>query len=657
MGKDRGSRSGGHSGDVTLRGDGNEMSINPSTRRRLYQILSDPTQPNDAKITDLLRLGCERLGMENGHVVRIDTETRRHEIEAVAGSALVEADVVSDLDRTFCRKTLEEDQLLAVQDATTDEWADDPAAQAWNINCYVGSKLYVQTDVFGTLCFVDRSARSQPFDTAALAFVDLLSQAISRLKERQVHETALESQQERFEIFVREIADYALFMLDPAGHVKSWNSGATNLLQYEEDELLESHLSRLFPEAECARGAPARLLEEARQQGRIEDEGWRVRKDGTTFWALETITALYDDGELRGFGTVVRDLTERREAEQALQEQQAFTERALDSLDDLFIVLSPEGEMVQVNERALEVTGYTEAEALSMHPIEFFAPEDQATIAAGISEVLESGQSTVQGTLVTNDDERLQYEFRVRTLTDSDGTVTAIVGIGRDITQRKLYEQRLEVAQRVLRHNLRNEMNVIRGLAENLSTGESTLTERAAEQIIETADRLLERSEKTRMMTELDASELRSEPVDVFEVLPALLDEFRREAPEATIETDLPESEPLRLPVGDRFETAVGNAVENAIQHNSAPEPWVRVEVARDAGQVHVRILDDGPGIPSNEREVLERETETQLTHGRGLGLWLIHWCMATIGGQISFADRDPTGSELTLTFPIVETA
>lgn len=655
MDKDRGSGSGGQSGTASVRSDGSNDSVNPSTRRRLYQILSDPTRPNDEKITRLLRLGCERLGVENGHVVGIDRAAGRHEIEAAAGSDLVEVGAVSDLERTFCRKTLEEDQILAVADATTDDWADDPAARAWNINCYVGSKLYVRTDVYGTICFVDRSARSRSFDRSDLAFLDSLSQAVSRLIERQVHEDVLESEQERFELFVREITDYALFMLDPAGHVKSWNSGATNLLRYDEAEILDSHLSRLFPEAECADGEPARLLEEARREGRTEAEGWRVRKDGTTFWALETITALYEHGELRGFGTVVRDLTERREAEQALQEQQAFTERALDSLDDLFIVLSPDGEMERINQRALDVTGYTESEALSMHPTEFFLPDDRDTIAAGIAEVLESGQSTLQATLVTKADERLQYEFRVRTLRDGDGTVTAIVGIGRDITQRKMYEQRLEVAQRVLRHNLRNDMNVIRGLAENLSTGEVPSTERAAEQIMETADRLLERSEKTRMMTELDVSGLRSESVDVCDVLPSLVDDFRRETPEATIETDMPDSEPLYLPVGDRFETALENAIENAIQHNPAPDPWVRVEVERDAGRVHVRILDDGPGIPSNEREVLERGTETQLTHGRGLGLWLIHWCMTTVGGQISFADRDPSGSELTLTFPVVE--
>lgn len=131
------------------------------------------------------------------------------------------------------------------------------------------------------------------------------------ISERKAHELTLRQEKERFELLVGEVGTHAIFMLDPDGHIVSWNEGARNIKGYTEAEINGDHFSTLYTESDVQDGLPERLLAEAREAGRAEDEGWRVRKDGSKFWARVSITALYDDaGVLRGFGKVTRDMTE-----------------------------------------------------------------------------------------------------------------------------------------------------------------------------------------------------------------------------------------------------------------------------------------------------------------------------------------------------------
>lgn len=145
-------------------------------------------------------------------------------------------------------------------------------------------------------------------------------------------EQAVRESEERFRLLVEQVQDYAIFMLDPQGYIVSWNAGAHRIKGYTADEIIGSHFSRFYPPDALAEGKPERELVEARAQGRVEDENWRVRKDGSQFWANVVITALHGaDGELRGFAKVTRDLTERKRAadereQLLLREQQARVE-------------------------------------------------------------------------------------------------------------------------------------------------------------------------------------------------------------------------------------------------------------------------------------------------------------------------------------------
>src|SRR3954469_16384258 len=128
------------------------------------------------------------------------------------------------------------------------------------------------------------------------------------------------SLEQRLQLLIEAVTDYGIFVLDPEGHILSWNSGAQKLKGYAREDILGRHFSIFYPQEAVDRGWPQEELRLAKARGRFEDEGWRVRKDGTQFWANVVITALYDaDGKLTGFAKITRDLTERRAAEQALR--------------------------------------------------------------------------------------------------------------------------------------------------------------------------------------------------------------------------------------------------------------------------------------------------------------------------------------------------
>jgi PAS domain S-box-containing protein len=146
------------------------------------------------------------------------------------------------------------------------------------------------------------------------------------------HPTVVE---ERFRLFVESVVDYGIFMLDPGGHVMTWNAGAQRIKGYRPDEIIGQHFSRFYPQEDIDAGKPPHELEVAAAVGRFEDEGWRLRKDGTRFWANVVITALRDEsGQLYGFGKVTRDLTERKQSEERLKALNAALEQRTQELTD-----------------------------------------------------------------------------------------------------------------------------------------------------------------------------------------------------------------------------------------------------------------------------------------------------------------------------------
>jgi PAS domain S-box-containing protein len=221
-----------------------------------------------------------------------------------------------------------------------------------------------------------------------------------------------------------------------------------------------------------------------------------------------------------------------------------------------------------------------------------------------------------------------------------------------DITERKQRRKRVEVLNRVLRHDLRNGMNIIRGNAEMLRGEVPADLTTAVDAIEDRTTELIEMAEKTRLVerTLRDGTQTTG-PVDVNDAVTTVVEQVRDEHPESTVECSCPDS--AHASASSLLQTAVYHVVENAIVHNDGDAPQVEVIVRREEESVVVKVRDDGPGLPRTERELLVEDREiTQLRHAGGLGLWLVNWVVQQSGGTLSFADNEPRGSVVTLQFP-----
>jgi PAS domain S-box-containing protein len=183
----------------------------------------------------------------------------------------------------------------------------------------------------------------------------------------------------RYRLLVEAVTDYAIYLLDPAGTVTSWNAGATRFKGYEEAEIIGEHFSRFYTEEDRQAGLPARALATAAREGKFEGEGWRVRKDGSRFWANVVIDPIRKPtGELVGYAKIIRDLTERRAAEETLRRSEEQFRLLVQGVTDYSIYLiNPDGRVASWNTGAQRIKGYAPEEIIGEHFSKFYTEEDQ----------------------------------------------------------------------------------------------------------------------------------------------------------------------------------------------------------------------------------------------------------------------------------------
>jgi PAS domain S-box-containing protein len=293
--------------------------------------------------------------------------------------------------------------------------------------------------------------------------------------ERQVE--ALRSSEERFRLLVDGTKDYGIFMIDPTGRVASWNSGAERIKQYPASEIVGQHVSRFYPPEDVESGKPRKELQVAVAEGKYEEEGWRVRKDGSRFWASVVITALRDEsGQLRGFGKVTRDVTERRRAEenarrllqeeaarkaaeefaQVIERQREQLRVTLTSIGDAVITTDAEGRVTLLNPVAQALSGWQE-EALGRPLEEVFHIINEKTRQRAdnpVSRVMREG--TVVGlanhtALVAKDATVRPIEDSAAPIRDEHGQIFGVVLVFRDATERRTAEAAIRHSETALR--------------------------------------------------------------------------------------------------------------------------------------------------------------------------------------------------------------
>jgi PAS domain S-box-containing protein len=269
------------------------------------------------------------------------------------------------------------------------------------------------------------------------------------------------SPERRFQLLVEAVTDYGLYMLDPDGFIVSWNAGAQRMKQYLPEEVIGQHFSRFFTDEDRQRGFPQRALAVAGREGRFESEGWRVRKDGTRFWAQSVIDAVRNEhGDLIGFAKITRDITERREAQEALAQSERQFRMLVDGVIDYAIyMLDPNGIITNWNAGAQRIKQYRADEIIGQHFSKFFTEADRK---AGLpARVLQAAAATgrfeSEGLRVRKNGETFWANAVIDAIRDEKGDLVGYAKITRDITERRAAQASLQKAQEQLAQSQRME--------------------------------------------------------------------------------------------------------------------------------------------------------------------------------------------------------
>lgn len=370
------------------------------------------------------------------------------------------------------------------------------------------------------------------------------------------------------------------------------------------------------------------------------------RADGTT----RNIRVSTAPGTYRGRNigqAVVIDVTPLNDIQAELGSERQFIDAALNTLQDVFYVINPAGKLERWNETLLDVSGYTASEIRRMEIEDLFVERDVDRISKSIETTFVEGADTVKATALTRYGNEIPFEFRKRRLT-IDGTVVGLVGIGRDISARNAREQHLRAVDHILRHNLRNQLNIIQGTTGILREAIGGTDPASVDRIDASVERLLSIFGEHNRIVELLTDQETVRPVDIASVLESIAQTLREAYPDASITIDCPAT--LTVSVVPALEEAFFELVENAIKHNDQPEPSVEIVVDSSESVVSIHVIDDGPKIPEMEYTALRNDGNIKSTyHPTGLGLWFVHLVVKDSGGTLSFDWNCSNGNVVTI--------
>jgi PAS domain S-box-containing protein len=430
------------------------------------------------------------------------------------------------------------------------------------------------------------------------------------------------------------------------------NDGFCELTGYPRDEILGQNCR--FLQGDATREEPVSRMRAAIDTDEpVTVELRNYRKDGSMFWNRVTIVPIRaDSGTVTNHLGYQQDVTAEKRFEQDLA---LFKEQAEES-DKAIFVTDRNGTIQYANPAFERITGYSVTEVIGRNPRILKSEQQDDEFYAELWERITAGETwEADLTNRTKRGELFEVRQKIIPVTDEHGEITQFVAIEQDITDRMLTNQTLEVLNRVLRHNLRNTLNVIDGHAELLEAeGLDPEARRASIETIREQTKTLQKiADKTAYIRQiLNPTEYQQTwgRLDI----EALAETYRTQYPDATITTRMDHDEGIEIRNTDLFEQALNEAVENAISHTDRSPPEVTISVHRDASddQVCISVADNGPGMPDIERRVIESEKETPLNHSLGVGLWLMQLVTKTLGGELAIGDNEPRGTVVTFRLP-----
>ncbi|HWB77017.1 MAG TPA: PAS domain-containing sensor histidine kinase [Nannocystaceae bacterium] len=480
-----------------------------------------------------------------------------------------------------------------------------------------------------------------------------------------------------FRQLVESVRDYAIFVLDPEGRIQTWNAGAQLIKGYTAEEVIGAHFSIFYTPEDLAAGRAQLLLDTAASAGRVEDAGWRVRRDGSRFWAEVTITSRRDDdGRLLGFTKITRDLTVRRMAEEQLRRSEERARLIIDGVTDYAIfMLDPEGRVTTWNAGAERLKGYRADEIIGESLERFYSKEDleAGKAARELEGAARDGRFEDEGWRIRKDGSRFWANVVLTSLRDPNGHLIGFAKVTRDLTERvQLEEERVRAARAeealrlrdeflaVVSHELRTPLSAmllgLHGVHERLTHDHNPLAVRL-ERTVRAGQRLSRLIDDLLDVSRIAAGRpvLARETVDLAEVVTQVTDLLRSAAEGAGSDLRV---EVIRGCHGDwdrtKLEQVMSNLMSNAMKFG-AGHP-IEVTMRADAQGYEVRVADRGPGVEEADLQRIfqrfERAASIRNHGGLGLGLYIAERIVDAHGGTLKAARRDGGGAEFVLRLP-----
>lgn len=506
-----------------------------------------------------------------------------------------------------------------------------------------------------------------------------------------------------FRKLVEKTRDYAIFMLDAHGNILTWNEGAERLKGYRPSEIIGKHFSIFYPPDALQRHHPSYELETAFRTGRFEEEGWRLRKDGSRFWAHVTITAIRDDrGELIGFGKVTRDFTDRRDAEEKLRDSERRFRLLVEGVKEYAIfMLSPEGIITSWNVGAERILRYKASEIIGKHFSVFYGKEavEKKHTENELQIAREKGVYEEEGLRVRKDGTTFWANVLITSLYDENGKLQGYSKVTRDISERKKSESEREVAAQRLEEKVAKRTRELEISRRELLLQRDQLvrSNKDLEQFayiashdlqeplrgVVTYHQLLEKNYKDKLTPEM--MEYMSMAVDSAQRMKALVEgllEYGRVGQSIQLDTPADTRKIMEdvllaldsriketgavielgnLPVvkGDRTQlTQVFlNLIANALKYSKEGAPKVEVTTVESESEWTFCVQDHGIGISPQYFEkifqIFQRlHADKKKYPGTGVGLAICKRIVEAHGGKISLTSQLGVGSKFCFTLP-----